>query len=429
MKKITALLICVLFLSGCNLKLDLGFEESEQTLSTISDSSTPAKVEVSSKNINIKTEIYEAKNQTTYNKDLIFPKTAYNSIPEEDYIYYSSLSNNMKKLYKKLCGAIEGMADGFVDLGKISDDNIALLITCIKSDHPEYFWLGRDYITNTKQNGEKQLAFKFKNKDYSFNYLLSVDNRNKILNNIKNILTNLESKVLNKTEYERELVIHNYITSNCVYDDAAVDNSDAKPHAYNVYGALIQKTAVCEGYARAIQLVNNHFGIKTTVIFGTANGGNHMWNLVRIDNEYYHLDATFNDSGNQNLYSYFNISEEILLRTHKFDKDLYSKISFPKADSMSQSYFANNNSLLCSDLSKEVYDGLDNAVKFGKTSLDFGYNGGVNTIPKNNNELLNNNIDVLYYLSRIAKNRNVKIIDISITFASNGNFKVSWTYK
>ena len=122
-------------------------------------------------------------------------------------------------------------------------------------------------------------------------------------------------------DYEIELYLHNRLLKSCIYDSqAAASSSSAYANAYSAYGALIEGKAVCEGYAKAMQLLLNASSIPTTVVLGNAveDGEAHMWNLTNINGSYYYLDPTWNDDdeGNRVLHTYFNITSEMLLRTH-----------------------------------------------------------------------------------------------------------------
>ena len=310
------LFLCITLLCGCSI------EEIHINAPSNNETQQNSSVEVISSNdssITLPSKIYKAKNTTSYSNDLVFPHKNSNSTDVESYFYYKSLSENHKLIYNKLCLSIENMADGFIDIGYITDDDLSTLISYIKNDRPEYFWLGRDYIINTKEDGYKQLAFKFKSSEYSIDYLYSPSQRNEILSKIKSIISKIEASLENKNQFEKELYIHNYIIDNCNYDENALNNPNNHKEAYNICGALLQNKAVCEGYAKSIQLLNNYFGIKTTVVIGKSNNQNHMWNLVNIDDEYYHLDATFNDNGTERLYAYFNLTDTAINRSHQID--------------------------------------------------------------------------------------------------------------
>ena len=88
------------------------------------------------------------------------------------------------------------------------------------------------------------------------------------------------------------------------------------------YSALIDGEAICEGYSRAMQLLLDRVGIRNYLVVGDGVNEEgteaHMWNIVEIDGENYHLDATWNDTGNENSigYLYFNVNDSIISRDH-----------------------------------------------------------------------------------------------------------------
>lgn len=428
MRKILPILLCLLILCGCKVNDFMVYNYSSSLTTSSITTANPSSQNSSNKPLNINTKIYAAKNTTTYSKDLLYPKTIQNSVSEDSYFYYSALSNKIKKLYKALCRSIECMADGFIDLDYISDDDISFLITSIKNDRPEYFWLGQDYIINTKKDGFKQIAFQFKSEDYSIKYLYTPENRNKIFSSIKCILSKLENEIQNMNEFEKELYIHDFLINNCNYDKIALYDINNHRDAYNVYGALVQKKAVCEGYAKALQLLNNHFGIKTTVITGKADGQNHMWNLVLIDGNYFHLDSTFNDNEITNLYSYFNLSDTAIKRTHKPDYSFYSNFKLPKAESTEKSYFTVNGSMIYDNPLDDIKNAIDYAISNKKTSIDFGYYDHATNFYKNNDEFLHDDINIPKIINLACKKNNVKVKNIKLFFATNYNFKITWEY-
>ena len=81
----------------------------------------------------------------------------------------------------------------------------------------------------------------------------------------------------------------------------------------NAYGALVEGKAVCAGYARAFQLLMNELDIPTYYCSGTTYG-KHAWNIIYINNEYYNVDVTFNDSNNTTMF--FNKNDAFFSKTH-----------------------------------------------------------------------------------------------------------------
>lgn len=134
------------------------------------------------------------------------------------------------------------------------------------------------------------------------------------------------------TDYQKELAIHDYIINHCTYD---LHNSPP-PESYSAYGSLCLGVAVCEGYAKATQLLLNAAGIECLTVKGSVVDNNvsqgHAWNIVKVDGQYYHLDTTWDDpvtpdGSNLPIHTYFNLADREILRDHVWDADLYPACS------------------------------------------------------------------------------------------------------
>lgn len=98
------------------------------------------------------------------------------------------------------------------------------------------------------------------------------------------------------TEYQRVKAFHDWIVGNCEYD------FDGSENRWSAYGVFIDKKAVCDGYAHAMNLLCWLDGIECVRVTGWAvdlhdpsNQGRHVWNKVRIDGAWYNLDACWDD--------------------------------------------------------------------------------------------------------------------------------------
>lgn len=116
-----------------------------------------------------------------------------------------------------------------------------------------------------------------------------------------------EMALTDETDFEKISHIYEYITKNVDYDYAAV--ADPNPYdrsPFSVYGALIEKSAVCEGYAKLFYRLALELGIDARYITGDA-GGRHAWNIVKLNDRYYNMDATWDAiNGKQGAaYGYF----------------------------------------------------------------------------------------------------------------------------
>ncbi len=99
------------------------------------------------------------------------------------------------------------------------------------------------------------------------------------------------------SEYERECMVHDYLLDRIEYDTEINrdDTSNNPLEIFTAYGALVDKKAVCEGYARAFQLLMNGLGVDCVDITGYSSDELHMWNEVKLDGEWYATDVTWDD--------------------------------------------------------------------------------------------------------------------------------------
>ena len=105
------------------------------------------------------------------------------------------------------------------------------------------------------------------------------------------ILSNLNER----TDYEKIKLVHDYLVDSIEYD-----SSISKDHIYDIYGALVSRECVCEGYAKAFQYLMNEVGIDNVIVIGTGTNSNgqtesHAWNYVKLDNKWYAVDVTWDD--------------------------------------------------------------------------------------------------------------------------------------
>ena len=101
-----------------------------------------------------------------------------------------------------------------------------------------------------------------------------------------------ELDLWNKSDYEKVLGIYDYITHNVTYDYENLED-ESYNLKYSAYAALVNKTAVCQGYANLFYRLALELGVDSRIITGIGNGGGHAWNIVKLDGRYYNLDATW----------------------------------------------------------------------------------------------------------------------------------------
>ena len=108
--------------------------------------------------------------------------------------------------------------------------------------------------------------------------------RDKIVNNLKGY-----------SNYEQIKYVHNWLIDNLEYD-----TTYKQTDIHNVYGALVNRKVVCEGYARAFKYILDGLNIENILVSGTATNSNnstesHAWNYVKLDGKWYAIDVTWDD--------------------------------------------------------------------------------------------------------------------------------------
>lgn len=156
----------------------------------------------------------------------------------------------------------------------------------------------------------------------------------------KTIKSILDSQITeDMTDYEKELALHDYLITHCKYSTDTTQSPDSD--IYRAYGALVNQDAVCNGYAEALHLLFMCAGIRSEFVIGTADGVDHAWNLVQLDEKWYHIDATWDDpipdQGEETIHPYFNVTDEIMAESHSWKKE-----DHPAADSMDYNYYVKN---------------------------------------------------------------------------------------
>lgn len=135
---------------------------------------------------------------------------------------------------------------------------------------------------------------------YTLTYYTTAEQETQMDTAVEELLTELNVDEL--SDYETVRAIYNYMCNNISYDYDNLSDSAYKLK-YTAYAALINKTAVCQGYANLFYRLALECGIDARLISGTGNGGGHGWNIVELDGLYYDLDATW-DAG-RTSWSYF----------------------------------------------------------------------------------------------------------------------------
>ena len=134
-----------------------------------------------------------------------------------------------------------------------------------------------------------------------------------------------------KTEYDRELAIHNFITDSYKYGPAG---TNVPRRAHTITGIVMDKEGICEAYANLFYMMCRLAKLDVQFVTGSANGIGHMWVMIKLDGDYYHVDVTSDDPAPdvpyRERYDYFNVTDEDIARTHTWEREDYPRCTADK---------------------------------------------------------------------------------------------------
>ena len=264
-----------------------------------------------------KTKFEDDTNYTSIDSQKIVDNENYTANPKISY-GYDSLYTASQKLCYELIGesaykiSEEKQSNGFYAIGKVkindpdfTDRDMDICIKSFTMDHPEIFWITNQYTYGTV-SGQSVIQL------YSYVSGSECTQRiTELTDTVNDIIASVPSGL---KQYHLEKYIHNILLDKCTYA-TGVEYAEDGWEEFTSYGALVKGSAVCEGYAHAFCLLLNKLGIDCYYVNGYGENAPHMWNSVKINDEWYHIDVTWDD--NENAYfNYFNLDDTQIQTDH-----------------------------------------------------------------------------------------------------------------
>ena len=211
--------------------------------------------------------------------------------------YYTKMTKQQQAAYHVIMQGANALADEF-QIPRIESAELYDVFFRLRLDHPEIFWM---------------TGYKYKYYQDSPNLIFVPEylfDKNKIREHQRAMSSRVEKlarAAKDLSEWEKEKYIHDALAEAVTYDLAADRNQSA-------YSALVDGNSVCAGYARAYQYLLQQLGIPCYYCTGYS-GGNHAWNIVKLDDGYYNVDVTWDDADTIR-YNYFNKTDADFASTH-----------------------------------------------------------------------------------------------------------------
>ncbi len=224
--------------------------------------------------------------------------------------YYNALNYKEQVMYNCILDATKELADESETVEySYNMKEFQRIIRYLKADHPELFYVDYDNLYLLHSNHKTKVGMEYLGNQESIQAMQAEYEAE-----VSKALELVQGKT---SEFEIELTLNDYITASCTAAKAKDD-----PLLNTAYGALVKKTAHCDGYAYAIKDLLERTGMICAVVFGQAGEAQHMWNIVSVDGSYYHLDTMWNDADMESdiplmFHGYFNLTDEEIALDHK----------------------------------------------------------------------------------------------------------------
>lgn len=218
--------------------------------------------------------------------------------------------------YLKQCWAKKQVA---IDVRpyKITQEELNEIIFGIHYEEPEYYWtIHRSMFDEDPKTGFLETYYQLYESDNGRPF----DRREELEREWEMVQEKTEYC---KTDMEKALVVHEHLVDTIRYSE------ELGTRAHDIEGGILEKKAVCEGYALAYKFYMNRLGIPCKVVSGISGGLPHAWNQIQIDGKWYFVDATWDDpngslieDGHAVKHEYFLTSEDGLA-AYTWNKELY----------------------------------------------------------------------------------------------------------
>ena len=197
--------------------------------------------------------------------------------------YFKQLTEEEQRVYRELLKGIRAREKEFY-LTISDDDSIDRSYHAVLKDHPEIFWV---------HNREKIYKTTYSDSDYCFftpGYTYTDSEIDEIQMAMEQSFQEVRALIPEDAgDYEKVRIVYTYVIDHTQYQTGEDDQSIA--------GVFWKKSAVCAGYAGAVQYLLERLDIPCIYVDGSTKGSTegHAWDIVKIGQEYYYVDATNGD--------------------------------------------------------------------------------------------------------------------------------------
>lgn len=293
------------------------------------------------KNIEHNVEPYLPESKTDEKRDIdfnLFRLEKITSITPDKYYGRQALSKSANKdvrlyVYDAIVECISNNStkasfeDGPYEV-YIRDYNAA--IHAVNYDYPQYFYYN-SYADRYEYSGERCMSASISYYDFE-----DLDAAKIEFEETADSIINNAGITASMSDYEKAKRLHDVLIGWVEYNYEAAETSSKDSLTHTAYSAIVNHSAVCDGYAKAYQYLLYKVGVLSHIVTGYGQSDsapeNHAWNIVWLDNNPYYVDVTWDDTTLKGSdegyisagisYRYFNMDDEMLKKDHTINKNI-----------------------------------------------------------------------------------------------------------
>lgn len=219
-----------------------------------------------------------------------------------------------------------------ITLFDMTNDDAEKIADAFQKDHYYLYWTN----TYSYSIGNANIIKISPNTRYNMYSESDIQNQFEAISNVSSEVLKEVSKFSNDSE--KAYYIYTWITENAEYAYDENGEPSELPIDHSMYGNIVNKYSVCEGFAEAFTYLCTACGIENSVVIGDSENTKgelvpHAWNIVKIDGKYYYIDTTWDETRTPESYKYaFRSFNDEIFNSNHFPDESYN---LPKPEEQS----------------------------------------------------------------------------------------------
>lgn len=223
--------------------------------------------------------------------------------------YFQQMNKAQQAAYRQMMDGFGNISAEFPVL-KLENKELSDIFFRLRLDHPLLFYVCGFHYRFTEDSRYVQMI-----PDYMFEKKKIQEHQKALEGRITRLVRQAEKL----DAEEKEKYIHDFICANVTYDKLK------KQYSHEIIGPLQQGVGVCEGIAKTVKILCDRMNLECIIAVSKADPEKgvmyrHAWNVIKLNGQWYHLDATFDNSLGRyggKRFDYYNLDDKKLFRDHQ----------------------------------------------------------------------------------------------------------------